>query len=194
MGNWNLTVNVAGVTPFEPGFKRIPEGAYAVQIVDSDMKQSDPTKAPSLSFDVKVLDAGEAQGLGGKVFVGTDLTKAFNKQHIRALLLGVGAPVAVLEAGNVGISADMFVGKTAYIFVEAREGKDENGKPLYDNRNFVSPAYYEKKKAEAAQGGAKPAIPTAPAAAPAGLAGLANAQGAPAPAAGFAGGALFGRG
>lgn len=190
MGNWNITVNVAGVQPFEPGaFARIPEGAYAVQIVDTELTQKDPSKAASLSFDVKVLDAGPAQGMTGKVFVGTDLTKDGNKRHIRGLLLGVGATVAALDAGNVNLSADMFVGKQAYMFVETREGKDDNGKPLYDNRNFIAPAYYEKKKAEAAQ----KTTGLIPGTAPAGIAGLAAGQGAPAPAAAFAGGALFGR-
>lgn len=196
MGNWNLKVNVAGVKPFEPGTgNRIPEGAYAVQIVESDLMAKDPSKAPSLSFDIKVLEAGEAQGMTGKVFMGTDLSKDFNKKHLRSLLLGVGANPAVLDNGEINIEAAMFVGKTAYVFVEAREGKDEQGKPLYDNRNFIAPAFYEKWKAEHPAGAAKPAgaTATAPAAAPAGLAGLATAQGAPAPQAGFAGGALFGR-
>ena len=117
MGNWNLTVNVAGVKPFEPGSQRIPEGAYAVQIVESDLMQKDPSKAPSLAFDIKVVEAGEAQGMTGKVFMSTDLTKDFNKKHLRSLLLGVGANPAVLDNGNIGIDASMFTGKTAYIFV-----------------------------------------------------------------------------
>lgn len=192
MGNWNLTVNVAGVQPFEPGFTRIPEGAYAVQITNSDLQQKDPSKPATLVFDVKVIEQGEAQGLTGKVYVGTDLEKPANKRHLRGLLMGVGANPAALDAGNINISAEMFVGKNAYIFVEAREGKDEQGRNLLDNRNFVAPAFYEKKKAEA--GAKAPAtvgvVATTPA--PAGIAGLAG-QGAPAPAAAFAGGALFGR-
>lgn len=197
MGNWNLTVNVAGVKPFEPGSMRIPEGAYAVQIVDSDLAQKDPSKSPSLAFDIKVVEAGEAQGMTGKVFLSTDLTKDFNKKHLRSLLLGVGASPAALDNGNVNIEAAMFVGKTAYIFVEAREGEVEvNGKmqKQYDNRNFIAPAFYEKWKAEHAAGAAKPAGATAQPAAPAAGLGLgAPAAGAPAPQAGFAGGALFGR-
>ena len=198
MGNWALKVNVAGVAPFEPGaFQRFPEGAYAVLITDSDLKQAkDPGGAPNLIFDVKIVEAGAAQGVTTKLYVGTDWSKEGNKKHMRALLLGVGASPAILDNGEVDLAASMFVGKTAFIYNETREGKDEQGRALLDNRNFVAPAWYEKKKTEMAQ--AKPAGPAANGGAPAGLAGLAGAQatpaigGAPTPGAGFPGGALFG--
>ena len=197
MGNWALKVNVAGVQPFEPGaFQRIPEGAYAVQIVDSDMKAGkDPASPPNLVFDVKIVESGASQGVTAKLYVGTDFTKEGNKKHMRALLLGVGASPTILDNGEVALDAAMFVGKPAFIFVENRPGKDEHGRDLLDNRNFVAPAWYEKKKVEMAQ--AKAAGPAATnGGAPAGIAGLAGAQnplgGAPAPAASFPGGALFG--
>lgn len=199
MGNWSLQVNVAGVQPFEPGaFTRVPEGPYAVLITDSEMKAAkDPQGAPNLVFDVKIIEAGASQGVTAKLYVGTDLTKEGNKKHLRALLLGVGANAAALDGGAVAITAEMFIGKTAFIYVESREGKDGQGRDMLDNRNFIAPAFYEKKKAEIA---GRPAgvVNAAPGAVPVGLAGLALggqpvvAGGAPAPQAGFAGGALFG--
>lgn len=209
MGNWSINANVAGVQPFEPGFKRIPEGAYAVVITDSEMKPSkDPGGAPNIIFDVKITEPGESQGITAKLYVGTDLTKDGNKKHLRALLLGVGATPATLDAGAVALTADMFVNKPAFIYVEAREGKDEQGRNLLDNRNFIAPQFYEKKKIEAMQNRPAGATATGPtAAAPMGLGGLAgalpgatpgvfpNAQpSAPAPTPAFAGGNVFGPG
>lgn len=201
---WNIQANVAGVAGgFEPGFKAIPEGPYAVKIVGTEMKaSSDPTKAPSIHFDLKITEPGEAQGQPTKVVIGTDWTKDGNKKHLRGLLLALGANAAALDAGPVNLSADMFANKDAFIYVSAPSGtyKDkqtgEEKPSTIGDRNFVAPAYYQQKKAEAAakqaNGGAPAATPGNGAGSMAGLG--ANLGGAPQPQQGFGGGGnLFAR-
>lgn len=162
-GQWSLNVNVAGVKPFEPGaFVRIPTGAYTVEIVDTEMEQKDPTKHPALRFDAKIVEPGDFNGTTVRVYVGTDFTKDGNRKHLRALLLGVGANPAALDNGNIDINQTMFVGKKAYIYVEAApEGeKTPDGKRPFDNRNFIAPAYYETWKRDHAAGVPAQAQPT----------------------------------
>lgn len=200
MGNpWQLTVNVAGVKPFEPGGVRLPEGGYTVKIVDTDLKAAtDPTKRASLWFTVEVTEQGEYLGTKRNVIVGTDFTKDFHRKHFRALLMGVGANPQALDGGDLQLSSELFTGKQAYIYVEtAAEGETRpDGKKAYDNVNFIAPSYYAKWKADqAAKAGASATgaqTPAASAGAPAnGLGSLAGALGAPAPGA-TPGGALFG--
>jgi hypothetical protein len=195
MGNWTLQVNVAGVQPFEPGGKRLPEGAYAVVIKDSDMKQSDPSKPASLGFKFAVAEEGEFKGVEGMVFVSTDFSKDFHKKHMRALLLGMGAKPEALDNGTLNLDASLFAGKTAYIFVETRDGEVEvDGKKVkqYDNRNFIAPAYYEKWKAENKGAKAQPAPAGANGAASGGGLGSLAGAGAASPSP-FGGGAIFGK-
>jgi hypothetical protein len=199
---WQIQATVAGVGSFEPGFKAIPEGPYAVQIVSSELKpSSDPGKAPSLHFEVKLME-GEAQGQPTKVVIGTDFSKDGNKKHLRGLLLALGANPQALDSGPVNLSADMFNGKQAYIYVSAPTGtyKDkttgEEKPSTIGDRNFIAPAFYQQKKAEfAAKAAGASAAPTAAAPQGAnGMAGLgANLGGAPAPQQGFGGASLFGR-
>lgn len=182
MGTWSLSVNVAGVKPFEPGaFQRLPTGAYRVSVKDTELEQKDVSKHPALRFDVVVEEEGDFKGVQTRVYVGTDWTKEGNRKHLRSLLLGVGANPQALDSGVINIDQSMVIGKMAYIYVEeAPEGeKRADGKKAYDNRNFIAPAYYEKWRTENAipQGpqANQPAQPAGAAPTPGGLAGLAGA-------------------
>jgi hypothetical protein len=185
MGNWSTSVNVAGVQPFEPGGKRLPEGVYAVTIKDSDQKASkDPSKSPSLVFAVAVTEAGEFKGVERLVFVNMNWAEEFHRKHMKALLLSLGAQPAALEGGNLDLNQSMFNGKQAFIFVQTRDG-EVDGKKVYDNVNFITQEFYAKYKSERGVTGATPAASNGAAT---GLAGLAGA--APAPA--KTGGSIFG--
>lgn len=205
MSKWVLAVNVAGVKPMEPGFPKIPTGAYACVVKDTNQKASStPGNPPNIEVEGVITEEGEAKGIPIRMFLGTDLTKDGNKKSWRSFLLGVGASPAILDQQTLNLSDELLVGKTFYIYnKQAPEGaKRDDGKPAYDDRTFIAPDYYAQKKQEAAQqaqGGTSLGTPTglpANGAAPGGGLGAlaASLGGAPQPGATpGGGGATFGR-
>lgn len=153
MGNWNLPINVAGAKPLDPirNFD-VATGPYEVDLGDSDLVTKEGGKT-QLNIQVAHSASSPFAGARHRVFVHLDTTKDFNKNHLSALLYGVGVPAQFIEGGQVNINQDTFKGKKAFVYVKAPEAsKDENGKTVFADVNFIRPETYRELLAAKAAG------------------------------------------
>jgi len=157
-----------------------PGGAWEVQL---DAYEGTTEGKGTVRFTVSIVEAGEAQGIGTMITVGTDQSKSFNVKHGFNLLDGYHtADGQFLDRsklrGRMEITGAQLLGGRAYMWVrEFPEGEtDDRGFPKRPDRSFMSRSEYESsKRAQAVRGGPPPPRPSAPK-----IAGLAQ----PAPAAG----------
>lgn len=169
MGKWSLPLNLQNVSPLDPTSFGLPTGVYEVTITDSDSKASnDPSKPPNVVVECVVKD-GDHKGSSVSVWMGTDVSKKGVLRSWRGLLESIGAPTAALDAGNLTVGPETLGGKTAYLYIVARNPDEKDS---FDQRNFVNKAKADQIKAShaAASGatpnGATPAAAQTPAAAP----------------------------
>mgnify|MGYP001607315470 CR=1 FL=1 len=156
--SWNLSVNVAGVASFQP-FTSLPTGAYKVDITDSKMEKAKKEgSADNVVFET-VITEGPHRGSSVRLWCNTDFSENIVQQNWKALLTAIAKKPEALEAGVININDTLFVGKSAYVFIQAApEGeKRTDGKKQYDHRNFVDPTW-AKRYIEAQGNGAS--VPT----------------------------------
>lgn len=146
--NWSLPIPaLASVNPMDPTGMRFATGPYSGTIIDSEMSQpTEPGKAPSIKFIVRVTEPGKFQGGDLHVYMGTDFSKEGNQKAYKALLLSIGATNDRLGT-PLTIGPDTFKNKNCYVYVQAAP---EGEKDARDNRNFITADVYQREKAKLA--------------------------------------------
>jgi hypothetical protein len=130
-----------------------PGGPYEVEILDS--MQSTDGKG-TLRYSVVIVEDGPAKGMGTTVFIGTDFTKEFNKDHLANLFEGMGIEPSKLK-GKISLKPETVKGRHAFLRVlPAPEGEvDDQGRKKLADKSFITKAQYlQEKKALAVVGAA----------------------------------------
>lgn len=170
--NWSANINVASVAARNPGAGYVePEtGAYKVKITET--VEYDKNGNKSVRFQT-VITEGAFAGVETRLFIGLDTAKMGNLRSWKTAMLSAGYTAAQIETGEIGIGAETFEGREAFIYYKARDVNDPNSQ---SDRQFITPESY------ASLTGTEVAVPAAPVAGKTAKPAAAKAS-APAPAA-----------
>lgn len=147
---WSLQMNVAGLALFEPGsgIDRITPGLYTAKITDSERVSGKEGKADNIRFDGVVTSDGSEKDKTFMVFMSTKQDgEEILRKRWKNLLMSVVKTPANLEQGTATVQWKLFKDKPVYICVVGRDGKDEKGRDLLPNIDFVTREQYERMKA-----------------------------------------------
>lgn len=148
--SFKFNVNLTGAGERKgPSGAAIPvTGPYKVEIAEPKLytKQGE-AEASSLLFDCTVQDGGEFDGYVAKIYIGLDFSKDGNRRGLRTALLSAGYTAEQIDGGDIDITPDLFVGKSAHIFIQAG---DPNDKTAQTSKYFITPEGYERLKNNAA--------------------------------------------
>lgn len=135
-----IHLNLKGVRALDPTRMEIPSGPYKVRLVGFEEKEK------SVLFSCTIAE-GDYDGVGMNVAVGVDTSKKGNLGHWRALLEGIGANAAALEAdAGLDLNTESLMGKTGFIYVNTPPAGelDEQGRRPFARTNFISKVMFEQ--------------------------------------------------
>jgi hypothetical protein len=161
------------------GMTEVDPGAYKGKTTAVEVYNS----GKSLKFTVDLGEAGECD-----LYPGLDVTKQGNRNGIITALASHGKNVEKIKAARDGftLTPKFFVGVECYVLVTKIDGIDDQGRPLLNDKAFITKERFEVL----VKSGAKPHR-KADASAPAGNGAAPPAAGTPAAPAGTAAANLF---
>lgn len=158
--NWGFSVNLAGLRAPTGAAKVLPEGYYKATLTDAYTNNDKPGR---VIFKL-TLSEGEFVGTVRTTGLGVPKSATDNVRYYwRGLLESAGYTPAQIDAGEVGMSRELLVGKTVHIYYVP--GDKDAG--IYEEISFLPPADWTMKAASFAKAASNGAINGTVASAPA---------------------------
>jgi hypothetical protein len=137
--SFSFKVNLSDAKVRTGGAAEIEPGVYKGKTISCEPYNG----GKSIKFEVDCGEAGVAE-----IYVGTDFTKAGNKNGALTALASHGKNVEkIKQAGDSFVLTEQFfLNKECFVIVRKVEGVDDQGRPLLNDKSFLPPDRYEAMK------------------------------------------------
>lgn len=141
---WSLGMNLsdAKARTGVPGtFTEPTTGAYKAVIKYTEPHTASGSNTVGSIMVQLGITEGEFTGVESRIYLGTDVAKAGNKNAWKTALLSAGFAESDLAVGEVEITSDMLDGKEVFVYVKAKDSNDPNSQ---SDRSFIIESVYNQ--------------------------------------------------
>ena len=140
--NFNFNVNLSGIRAASGGGMKLPEGFYTGSVTDA-FQTTSKNGRPQIA--IKVTLKGQFDGMVRTAWMGVPQTEEDGVRYYwRAVFESLGYQPAEIDAGTIGVSRQVLVGRDCTIFY--RPGDKDMG--IYEELKFLAPHDFAQQKAQ----------------------------------------------
>ncbi len=173
--NFNFNVNLSGIRAASGGGTKLPEGFYEGTVSDAFQTTSNNGR-PQIA--IKVTLKGQFDGMVRTAWMGVPQSEEDGVRYYwRAVFESLGYQSAEIDAGVIGVSRQVLVGRSCTIYY--KPGDKDMG--IYEELKFLAPHDFAQQKAQFNAAATAPGSALGATAAPAANAGIGAANGGGAP-------------
>jgi hypothetical protein len=171
--NFNFNVNLSGIRAASGGGLKLPEGFYEGTVSDA-FQTTSKNGRPQVA--IKVSLKGKFEGTVRTAWLGIPQGEEDGVRYYwRAAFESMGYQPAEIDAGVIGVSRQVLVGRSCAIYY--KPGDKDMG--IYEELKFLAPHDFAQQKAQFDTTATAPISALGSSAAPAVSTGIGNGAGAP---------------